>query len=177
MKSKMIQISSQSSTLQSEIQQGCISYSRSKDWAKPDCFLCSLTGIRLVLSCASLYKGNVTGADAKTAFLQTDTAQRDVYGKLPKEAMVKSHYSLFLSATYALVNSNARWQSQPDDLLPLPFLQQLAVILHLFYRKQEGRLVLLIPNIVDDLLIMGENLFIQCFLADFNKRSNRGTVV
>ena len=56
-----------------------------------DCTTCPPTGLRIVESIASLMKWQVHNADAKSAFLQTGAAGRDVYVKPPKESGLKSN--------------------------------------------------------------------------------------
>lgn len=54
----------------------------------------------------------------KNAFFQTGRAQREVYVIPSNESADRSHvYRLLRTAAYVLVNANAKWQVQSDDLL------------------------------------------------------------
>lgn len=84
---------------------------------KTDCCICPPTGIRMLLSISNIFKWSIIKIDVTSAFLQTGEAQKDVLVILPKGSNGKSHYWLLLSATYGLVNANAKFQAQSDELL------------------------------------------------------------
>ena len=99
---------------------------------KSDCNMCSPSGIRIILAFAALKGWIVTKADVKAAFLQTGLALRDVYVIPPRECTNKNVYWLLLAATYGLVNANAKWQSQSDQLFKELGLVQCPLIPQLF---------------------------------------------
>ena len=83
-----------------------------------DCSTCPPTGLRILESIASLYGWTVYKGDVSAAFLQTGKAERDVYVRPPRESSMRStHLWLLLIAAYGLVNYNAKWQQQSDQVL------------------------------------------------------------
>lgn len=82
---------------------------------KSECCICPPIGIRVVLSVALLRKWRIVKADAKSAFLQTGPADRDIYVVPPRESKMKSELWLLLAAVYGLINANAKWQVKSDD--------------------------------------------------------------
>lgn len=127
-----------------------------KDQLRTDCFMCSLTGIRLILTIVSIMHWKVTRADAKAAFLNTDRAEHDVFVKPPRKSHDKKHCWLLLVSVYGLVNSNAKWQHQCDEVIFNTCLKDLSVITQLFYKMKNGELVIIATKIVNDLLMSGE---------------------
>lgn len=72
----------------------------------------------MVESIASLMKWKIYTADVKAAFLQTGSANSDVYIRPPKESGLKSKKLwLLLTAAFGLVIANAKWQMQSDSCL------------------------------------------------------------
>ena len=96
--------------------------------------MCSPTVVRIILAIASIKGWILTKADVKAAFLQTGQALRDVYVIPPRECPDKDIYWLLLAAAYGLVNANAKWQNQSDELFILLGLTQCPLIPQLFYR-------------------------------------------
>lgn len=55
-------------------------------------------------------------ADVKKVFLQTDTADRDVYVKPLRESTMRStHQWLLLTSVHGLLNANAKWQMKSGE--------------------------------------------------------------
>lgn len=123
-----------------------------KNVLKSDCTTCPPTGLRIVQPIASLLGWKLYKADVKAAFLQTGTASRDVYVKPPKESRMRStHMWLLLTSAYGLVNANAKWQLQSHKCLTDLDLTQCHQIPQPFYKQQNGKLVLIVAKIVDDI--------------------------
>ena len=142
-----------------------------------DCTTCPPTGLRIVESIASLKGWKIKKADVKAAFLQTGAATRDVYVKPPRECGMKStHMWLLLTAAHGLVNANAKWQVQSDELLFDLGLKQCQQVQQLFYRRKNGELVLIVAKIVDDIKVSGEVDFVVQFMKRFNSKFKFGTV-
>ena len=70
--------------------------------------------------------------------------------------MKSTHLWLLLVTAHGLVNANAKWQNQSDKIMLDIGLQQSSHVPQLLYKKEGGRLVLLVAKIVDDLEIAGE---------------------
>ena len=128
-----------------------------KYFLSKDCTTCPPTGLRILESFASLYSWTVYKADVMAAFLQTGEEKKNVYVRPPKESPMKStHLWLLLVTAHGLVNANAKWQNQSDKIMLDIGLQQSSHVPQLLYKKEGGRLVLLVAKIVDDLEIAGE---------------------
>lgn len=139
--------------------------------------MCSPTGIRLVVSIATLYGWILGRADAKAAFLQTRKAQRSVYVKSPRESSMRgTHLWLLLTASYGLVNANAKWQYQSDQVLEELGLTQSVHIPQLFYKIENGKLVFILAKIVDDIICAGIGNSAEIFLNKVNEHFKLGTI-
>lgn len=144
---------------------------------KSECSMCSPLGIRVVLTLTAIRRWPIVKADVKSAFLQTGEAQRDVYVRPPRESRDRRHYWLLLAAAYGLVNANAKFQSQADELIMALGLCHMPLIPQLFYLLKNGVIVLVVIKIVDDLLMTGEDASVNDFIERFNKKFELGTVV
>lgn len=74
---------------------------------KTNCSFRPLTGVRLLLSIAKIFKWKLTKIGAKISFLQSGDAQRDLYVIPQREIHNKKHYWLLLTSVHDLVSSNA----------------------------------------------------------------------
>ena len=92
---------------------------------KTDSCVCPPTGVGILLSIACIYGWPLGKIDFKSTFLQTGSAQRDVYVVPPRESSTKEHYWLLLKAWYGLLNANAKWQNEIDTFFHELGLHQL----------------------------------------------------
>lgn len=76
-----------------------------------------------------------------------------------------------------MVNSNAKFQAQADDLLLSLGLSSVTVVTQLFHLKSSGQLVLLVSKVVDDLLITGVKSYVDDFLVKFDMKFQFGSIV
>lgn len=83
-----------------------------KQTLKTECSICSPTGIWLVFVVCFVFQEHIAKVDVKSAFLQTECAERHVYVIPPRKASDRSHNWLLLTAPYGPVNANAKWQSE-----------------------------------------------------------------
>ena len=143
---------------------------------RSDCCMCSPTGLRIVLMTAALHKWKLVKADVKNAFLQTGMAARDVYVIPPKESTNRKSLWLLLAAAYGLVNANSKWQIQSDKVLTDMGLEQCTYVPQLFTLKVNGKIVLIVAKIVDDMLATGELAMTEQFIKKFNIQFKLGTV-
>lgn len=142
-----------------------------------DCTICPPTGLRIVESVASLLGWNVYKADVKSAFLQTGSAERQIYVKPPRESKMRStHLWLLLTAAYELVNANAKWQVQSDACLYELGLRQCQQIPQLFYKRCDEELMVIVAKVVDDLKVAGSGDNAKVLIDQFNKKFKLGTV-
>ena len=144
---------------------------------RTDCAMCAPMGVRLLISIAAVKKWRITKVDVKSAFLQTGAAERQVFVIPPGESKdrFKSLW-LLLTASYGLVNANAKFQALADDLLLDLGLSRVIDVPQLFYGKKDGVLTVLMAKIVDDILITGISDDVTSLLREFNKRLKFGTI-
>lgn len=69
--------------------------------------------------------------------------------------MKVTHTWLLLTATSGLVNVNAKWQNQSDDVMFDPGMTQPNYVRRQFYKKKSGKLLLVVARIVNDLKVAG----------------------
>lgn len=148
-----------------------------KNELKSDFAMCPPLGIRIILSIATIFSWILTAIDVKTAFLQTGQAGRDVYVIPPAKSSDRvPKMWLLLCAAYGLINSNAKWQVQSDQELKDMHFEQIAVIPQLFMLRRNGRLVVLLAKIVDDILLTGVPEVVQEVIERFNNRFTLGNI-
>jgi len=147
---------------------------------KTDSASCSPVGVRILLSCSTLFKWKLAKIDFSSAFLQSGEAQRDVYVVPPKECSTRSRfYWLLLSAAYGLVNASAKWQEELDGFfLSIGFTQSIFVP-QLFFKKDNNgeKLEILAVKIVDDVLFGGETNVVEPIIDAVKHRYTLGTIV
>lgn len=152
---------------------------REKAKLKTDSSTCPPTGIRILLSLATLFQWCLAKIDFESAFLQTGRAKRDVYVVPPRESNHKNFLWLLLTASYGLVNANAKWQEQSDELLlsSLGFTQ-LVYVPQLFYKcDSSGLTILAAVKIVDDVLIAGNKNDIADVITKVQRQYKLGTII
>ncbi len=149
---------------------------KEKDDLRTDSASCSPLAFRVFLSVCSLRKMFISKVDVKSAFVQMGPAERDVYMRPP--ASDKSRYTLWKLnvAAYGLVIANAKWQDQSDSLLQECGHCQLAYLPQLFYSEENGCVPLIVINLVDDLLIGGEQNRRSELIEKVRSRFDVGTV-
>lgn len=104
-------------------------------------------------------------------------AERDVYVRPLRESPAKTTYLwLLLTASYGLVNANAKWQNQSDERLLEYGLYQSRQVTQLFFKREAGKLVLVLAKIVDDLKVAGTRDRAKAFLDVFDSRFKLGTI-
>lgn len=83
--------------------------------------------------------------------------------------MRSTHVWLLLTAVYSLVNANAKWQNRLDSVMVSLGFSQFKYIPQLFYKKRNGKLILIMAKIVDDLKAAGCDDNVTLFLRYFDK--------
>lgn len=139
--------------------------------------MCPPLGFRIVLTISAINSWIIVRANVKAAFLNTGEASHDVNVRLRRESEDRRHYWLLLAALYGLVNSNAEFQTQTDEILLVLSLISATVVTQLFHFKSNGKLILLVARTVDVLLITGVTSYVDDFLVKFNKIFQFGSVV
>lgn len=148
-----------------------------KEFSSKDCTTCLPTGLGVSESPASLFGWTLYKADIKAAFLQTGTAQRDVYVRPQRESDIKgAHLWGVLTVSYVPVDANAKCQSQSDPPMYDKELTQSTHVPLLLFQKENGTLVLIAVEIVDDLKTAGESNRTMNFSERFDKKFKPGHV-
>lgn len=150
---------------------------RDKHALKTDSATCPPVGIRILLSLSTIYRWTLAKIDFKSAFLQTE-ARRDVYMVPPRECKTRhQHYWLLLSAAYGLANAGAKWQELSDDVLRGFGFSQLVYVPQLFYKKLDGKVVVIAVKVVDDILFAGERKNLTTIIEKIRHNHKLGTIV
>lgn len=145
---------------------------------RSDCSQCTPTGIRVLLSLATLYEWRISKIDVTSAFLQTGHAERDVHVRPPAESYQRKWFLWLLnSATYGLVNDIAKWQVHSDQILLDLGMLRTPLIPQLFYFKHKGQISVLCAKIVDDILFAGQPPDVDKLISGFNRKFTLGTIV
>lgn len=144
---------------------------------RPDCAMCPPLSFQIILPLLAINRWTILKADVKAAFFKTGEGSRDVYVRLPRKSKDLRHYWLLLTAVCGLVNLNAKFQTQADDLLLSLGLSCVTVVTQLFYLKSNGNLDLLVAKVVGDLLVTGVTSYVDDFLVNFNKKIQFGSIV
>lgn len=118
---------------------------------------------------SAVKKWKLVRGDVNTAFLKTGESTRDVYVIPPFDSNDKRHYWLLFVAVCGLVNSNAKFQRQSYYPIYKLCLHHLSVIPQLFYLFKNGRLLLFVIKIVDDLLMTAEDDEVKKICIQFCK--------
>lgn len=88
---------------------------------------------------------------------------------------LRHHWPLLLAA-YGLVNANAKFQAQSDEVIMSLNTLHLVSIPQLSYSVQYGSVVLIVIKIVGDLLLTCENTLPIDFIEFFNRKLKMVTV-
>lgn len=123
-------------------------------------------------------KWKISKLDVKSAFLQTGNAHRDVYVRPLRESTDRFKCLwLLLTASYGMVNANAKFQVQSEELLLSIGLKKVIEITHIFYAKCNGALSIMLAKIIDDILISGSHEVVDDIIQRFNSKFQLGTIV
>lgn len=77
--------------------------------------MCAPSGVRILLSIATLSGWRVYEADVKEAFLHAGPSERPIYARKPMESSDKKWFFWVLkAATYGLVHTHIKWETQID---------------------------------------------------------------
>lgn len=84
--------------------------------------------------------------------------------------MRSTHLWLLITAAYELVDANAKWQVQSDQVIFDLGLQQCNQIPQLLYLNHNAELVLVVAKVVDDIKEAGCRDNASTFIQAFNKK-------
>ena len=121
---------------------------------------CSKESMRLVMTIAASLKWSLNAIDIKTAFLQGNKFDRDVYVKPPREAATQKLWKLS-KCVYGLGDASRQWYLTLKDKIVQAGGNVSTHDLGLFFCHKHDILTGLMPCHVDDLLWCGTNSFKQ----------------
>lgn len=125
---------------------------------------------------ASQRKWKLSKIDFKSAFLHNGSVQRYLNAIPPRELSEKSKIWLLLTASYGLLNSNAKWQAQSCELLKTSRLLQFSHMPQIFQKEHNGEVSLLIVKVKDDLFIDGSENLKRSFISFFDSNFTLWTI-
>lgn len=84
---------------------------------RSECSLCAPMGVRILVSITVLRKRRFSYVDGKSLFLRTSAAERFIYVIPPSKSANRIRFLwLLLTESYGLVNANAKFLVQSDNL-------------------------------------------------------------
>ena len=125
--------------------------------------------MRILLSLAALNKWTIETTDIKSAFLQGNKLEREVFVKPPKEAEMKGKLWKLEKCLYGLKDASRQWYKKVQDKLDDLGFKRSKYDQGLFYKLQGGKLIGMIGLHVDDFLTCGGKIFEQTILPDLLK--------
>lgn len=148
-----------------------------KDLLRSKCSMCPPAGFRIVTSIASLTKWRLTKIVVKTTFLQSGRDEQNVFVIPPYKSADRSKFAwLLLTAAYGLVRANAELQNVSDQLLTDIGFSSVSMIPHLFMMTASSKLVLLVAEVVDDILICNPSNTVDAVINKINHHLTLGTI-
>ena len=131
------------------------------DKGKIDSPTCSRESLSLILSLLAMKKWKVQAIDIKTAFLQGNPLERDVYIRPPKEFQNEGYVWKLKKAVYGLNEASRAWYDRVIDEFSKLGLTKCKYDEALFYKKDGGKLLGAIAIHVDDFIYGGCHEFLQ----------------
>lgn len=143
-----------------------------------DCSISRPSGFRIIASVVSVCKWSVTKIDLQRSFRQTVQAERDVYGPPQMERAYRGKSLwLLLTASYGLINGNAKWKIRSDAALYKKGLLSITIIpQHFNLNDRNGNAFSALAKIVDEFVIHGDTPTVVNVVETFQKFFRLGTV-
>ena len=149
---------------------------RDREHLKTDSACCPPLKFRMLFSVCVMFQWHLTKIDVKGVFLQTGSAQRDVYVIPPKESSGPRFVWLLTVATYGLVDASAKWQVQSDQTFIDIGLNTLVYVPQLFYMLDKCNIVLIVVKVTDDILIGESETHKPQFIQRLTQAYELGTI-
>ena len=132
----------------------------SKDEFLKDSPTCSKETLRVVLFIGAQNKWRLNSIDIKTAFLQGENIDRELYILPPKEANTDKIWRL-IKCPYGLVNASRKWYIKVKDVLISSDVKMSKADPSLFYYYHNNELQGIVAIHVDDFLWCGNDYFFR----------------
>ena len=144
---------------------------------KTDAQTCPPVGLRILLSICVICNWCFVKIDIKSAFLQSGSAERDVYVAPPRACVKKGFYWPLLTTAYGLVNANAKWQDHSDSFLRELGFAQFIYVPQLLFKKFNNQLDSLAVKVVEGILVSSVKTILDDFVAKVSTKYKVGTIV
>jgi transposase InsO family protein len=132
------------------------------DKGKTDSPTCSRESLSLIQSLLAMKKWSCQAIDIKTAFLQGNPLEREVYLKPPKEFQSDNHVWKLKKAVYGLNEASRAWYNRVESEFKKVGLTKCKYDEALFYKKDhKGKLLGAIAIHVDDFIYGGCKEFLD----------------
>lgn len=139
------------------------------DEIKSDSPTLSKSGLRIILATAATKGWIVETTDIKSAFLQGNELDREVYLKPPKEAKCEGKLWRLLVGLYGLKDAGRQWYLKVKEVLIKLGCEQLTLEPGLFIKRSENQTIGIIGLHVDDFLHAGEKSFNETVMKEIHK--------
>lgn len=144
------------------------------DYVEKDSPTCGHDSLRVVLSILATKGWKLHSMDIKTAFLQGDTMDRDVYVKPPKEANVQGVWHL-KKCVYGLKDASLQWYRRVKTVLLETGGIMSKVDSAVFYWKDDsGNVIGILACHVDDFIWGGTDIFESTIISQVRSAFNVG---
>jgi Reverse transcriptase (RNA-dependent DNA polymerase) len=151
---------------------------REKDGLRTDSATAQFCVIRLVLSIAVTLKLRLSSLDISGAYLQAGPLQRDINVRPPPGWSSKHTLWRLTRPAYGLVESGRLWQLAIEEWLSDQSFTRIDGLPQLFLlRSKDGRILLILAKVVDDLLLTGTVPAMQEFNANLSNRFKVGRFI
>lgn len=135
-------------------------------------------GIQLLISPSYFFVSLLHKWEVKSAFLQTDSADQDVYVIPPRESAHRRKVLWpLLTASYRSQNGNSKWKAMRDTLLTSFGLAPAPMMPQIFILCTDDHMIVLASNILDDTLLIGLEYIILEVIEKIDGWFTLGTVV
>ena len=128
----------------------------------------SKEGFRLILSITAHNKWKINAVDVKTAFLQGEEIDRELYMLPPKEAITNNAWHL-KKCPYGLVDASHKWYEKVKSVFISLNLIMSKGDPSIFYYHKNDKLSGLIAIHVDDFLWSGDEFFNEHIIPQLSK--------
>ena len=132
---------------------------RGKENIRSDAPTASKEAIKLTLAIAANEGFKVKSGDIKSAYLQGDAMDRDIFVRPPKEANVENKLWLLLQGAYGIVDGGRLFYLKLSDKLIKLGLHRVHSDWAMFTYVKNGKLHGLVTTHSDDLILAGDDTF------------------
>ena len=130
---------------------------------------CSKDSLRALIAVSCQKKWKVNSIDIKTAFLQGDVLDRDVFIKPPIEANCKGYLWKLNKAVYGLTDASLRWYARVKDFMCSVGGIKSALDPALFLWLADGKVIGFVAVHIDDFIWCGNSLFESTVITSLRK--------